>query len=212
MHFLKYTLSPSLFATWLSVYVVVATSSWSCDFSHVHVSSIRLLECYWCSFVLSSAPRRTSSEFITSSLASCIDWSMPVNTLGVPYSAHSLSRNVRTIPVSRLRACRLLDIIRIFAICCPLRGARVSFQFARLRSPRWRTRSSAWFFLWERSRCKSKDSSVSGPESRTIKSAESYSTNPSTLPGSSSFVVHHAENGACLTARSVEFDATNEIH
>ena len=42
--------------------------------------------------------------------------------------------------VTRLRACRFLDICSIFAICCPLRGERASFLFARLLSPRWRTR------------------------------------------------------------------------
>ena len=38
-----------------------------------------------------------------------------------------------------------------------------------------------------------KDSSMSYPQSRTTKCAERYSTNPSTLPGSSSFVLHCAE-------------------
>ena len=45
--FLQYTLSLVLFFTsWLSVFVVVATSSLLCDFSYVHVSSIRLHEIY----------------------------------------------------------------------------------------------------------------------------------------------------------------------
>ena len=44
--FLQWTLSLLFFASWLSVSVVVATSSLLCDFSYVHVSSIRLHECY----------------------------------------------------------------------------------------------------------------------------------------------------------------------
>ena len=136
--FLQCSLSPLSFATLVSVYVVVSTSSSLYDFLDVDVSSIRPLESCWYSFVLSSAPRRTSSEFFTSSRASCIDCSMPLNTLGVPFSVHSLSGSMRTLPVSWLRACRFLDINRIFAICCPLRGERVTFEFARLREFRLR--------------------------------------------------------------------------
>ena len=64
---LQNVVSPLSLAMWLSVYVVVATSSSLCNFSDVDVSSIRPRERYWYSFVLSSAPRRTSSEFIASS-------------------------------------------------------------------------------------------------------------------------------------------------
>ena len=61
---LQYVVSPLFFATWLSVNVVVATSSSLCDFSYVNVSSIRLLESYWYSLVLSSAPRRLGSRIL----------------------------------------------------------------------------------------------------------------------------------------------------
>ena len=56
--FLQYVVSPLFLAMSLSVYVVVATSSWLCDFSYVVLSSVRLLESYWYSFVFLPALRR----------------------------------------------------------------------------------------------------------------------------------------------------------
>ena len=44
--FLQYTLSLLFFTSWLSVFMVVGTSSLWFDFSYVHVSSIRIHECY----------------------------------------------------------------------------------------------------------------------------------------------------------------------
>ena len=51
-----------------------------------------------------------------------------------------MSRQSAFTNVTRLRACRFLDIFSIFAICCPLRGERASFLFVRLLPPRWCTR------------------------------------------------------------------------
>ena len=107
-------------------------------------------------------------------LASCIDWSMPLNTLW----------NVQTIPVSRLRACRFLQNLRdllstagrtaLFSICS-------CFPFAEVAHKNFCLVGEL------------KDSSMSYPESRSTMCAERYSTNPLTLPGSSSFVLHCAE-------------------
>ena len=220
--FLQHTLSPLFSTTWLSVYGVVATSSSLCDFSYVDVSSIRLLESYWYNLVLSSAPRRTSSEFITSSLASCIDWSIPLNTLGVPFSAHRPCPGICGLyRRQRLRACRFLDISTIFVICCPARGERVSCQFCSCYSVAQDGTHEKFGFgqtAHNQHSCgnvpvaNSRTSSTSYPENRTIKCAERYSTNSSTLPGSSSFVVHCAENGCKLDSPfSVPMKYTNPI-
>ena len=78
-----------------------------------------------------------------------------------------------------------------------------------LRWPSWGTRSSAWSWGSEPSILVGnvlfrsfKDCSMRYPESRTIKCAERYSANPSTLPGPSLFVLHCSEI-VCKTARSV---------
>ena len=135
---------------------------------------------------------------------------MPVNTLGVLFSAHSLSGDVRTVPVSRLRACKFLDICRNFAIRCPLRGELVSFQFARLRSPRWRTESSAWFFCGDVLVASSRTPitlSLSYHESR----AEGYSANSPTSTVSSSFVVQCTENGSLSSSQACQPVQRNPI-
>ena len=137
--FLQCSLSPLSFATLVSVCVVVATSSSLYDFPDVDVSSIRPLESCWYSFVLSSAPRRTSSEFFTSSRASCIDCSLPLNTLKV--ESLQISRHQQNLRHLLSTARRTGD----FPIC--------SSPFAEVAHENF-----GLVFLWGRSRCKLKDS------------------------------------------------------
>ena len=84
---------------------------------------------------------------------------------------------------------------RIFFVCCPLCRERVTLQFSCFLPPLAKiaheksgsvTRPST--FLRQRSLRSFKDSVMRHLESRTIKCAERYSMNLSTLPGSSSFV------------------------
>ena len=166
--------------------------------SYVQVSSIRPHECYWYSFLWSSSPRRTSSEFFTSSLASCIYWSMPLNTLG----------NMRTLLVSRLRTCRFLQNLRhllstarragFFPIC--------SSPFAEVAHEKF-----GLVFCGDVLVASSRTPitpSLSYHESRV----EGYSANSPTSAVSSSFVVQCTENGSLFSLQAVSPFGVTRFH
>ena len=189
---MQHAVSPLSLGMWLSVYVVVATSSSLCNFSDVDVSSIRPLESYWKSLVLSSAPRRIVSRILllSSSRALWLHTSIGQGPWTHFLYLPSLSGNMQTgVKVEGLQIPRRQQNLR--HLLSSRRAHNPAIQSCSLFFPRWRTRSSAWSrgslptFLSERSRWKIKGSS--------IKCAEFSFTNSLTLPGSSSFVVHYAE-------------------
>ena len=191
--FLQHTLSPLFSATWLSVYGVVATSFFV----------VRFLLCA----CLVNPPSRMLLAHFSLVFSASEDKQRVLHKL-----TGFLHRSVNPFQHTwcRLRACRFLNISSIFAICCPLRGERVSFQFVRLRSPRWRSRSSDWFFCGDVPVASSRTPmtlSLSYHESR----AEGYSANSPTSTVSSSFVVQCTENGSLFCFQACQPVQRNPI-
>ena len=151
-------------------------------------------------FLLSSAPRWTSSEFFTSSLASFIDWSKPLNTLGVPFSAHSLGEepvDFSTYPDSSPFVVRCAEKVFLSNLLVSVRrgGAReVRLGFFCGDVPVASSRTPITL-------------SLSYHESR----AEGYSVNSQTSTVSSSFVVQCTENGSLFSLQACQTVQRNPI-